>query len=1675
MSLSMASSSSISSSISSSSSESRVPSFPAEREKFDEWKLKIESYLSARNLLSVVLYPCDAVVHKAKLNDDLYKKWLEECEEKCVAADAAKESATTKVEKANVHKDVNVKFQLQYEKSRRAADILLNSFSTKQINLVNNIFPSNAHEIWRVINQSYGAMQNTSTAQSLLKTLIDNKKKTEERISEFISRTDTIIAKLRQHDNNISDKMRVQFIILGLSNDSKYSLATQVLMSMNTNNDLSSEKLEAHLLAEEQRIESANDKKIERALSATTDGETHTLHFHPGRAVMHRGRGRGRGHGRGRGSQRGHMHGHGHGHGRDHGASGITRHNGGRRGQAQNRGEYNNNHNNSHNNSRNNNHNNNINNNNHNTNNNKRTYTREEKMKWLEGVKCRTCGGMGHTQRYCGSKQNGDEANVVDNDEEDNSSNYVERSDELNDEEEGYSTITHTTTASDKSVRWVLDSGATAHHTGNRQLLQNVHKLTTPKTTKTGNGISKYDEVGEVTFKVGNQQMTLTNVIYVPGFSVNLMSVPRLTDNGCTANYSYTSAEVMKGGKILLRASRINHLYIVNNEQVFQAVSNNKETHTHAQSHTTKAVDDTLTSAQVRELQIFHARYGHISYTKLADIIRHECVSGMTHTLANMRHMKTQLILMQQCECVGCVKGKMSRLPMRGVVDHHTHAPLDLWTVDIMGPFRSDSLGGGRYVLVVVDVHTRYIYTKIIKQKSNAPQHIISLITQAQTQKEKKLKRLHSDGAKELMSEELLSYLRSNGTIKSETTAYTPQHNGIVERANRTIMEMVRAMMYHACAYLPFWGEAVHAATHILRRSLARGHPSKSPMELYTGIKPNISNLHVFGCDAYYMVQEERRQGKLDEKARKGIFVGYDDHNSTYYRVYDVDKCIVTTSRDVKFHEETFNEMRVLVTSTENEVTTSAANARVSEDDSLPDAMMMKLIELFPALTNATAIDHEEARTSSSAPTRESVRENARTSSSAASVSERARTSSSAARTSSSANTQESVSVTASREKTAAGVRPSQSTQSRGVEVRSNAGGTGESSKSAMSGTDRVSVSAATSDTDRVSASAAREGMSEESVPQRRSTREKRNRFSLHQDDFAGTTYTTINTPQTTTTTQSTVKRAKIETATEQIPTTYTQAVTSRECKQWKNAIDDEVSAHINNNTWTVVKRRSDMNIVTTKWVFTKKMNESGEVVRYKARWVARGFTQEYGVDYQETFAPVLKAKSFRLIMALSATRNREVRQYDIKTAFLNARVHEDIYVTAPETVKIKHDEVLKLNKALYGLKQASMEWNVEMNDYLVSHGYMRCIKDTCIYIKVSKSNNIIIVGLFVDDILASYNKRDMSEWTVFVRQLTSKYPLTDVGIAKHFLNIRITYDNNNITYIDQQTYTNKVIATHNMNECTTSNLPGDQNIQLNDSKEEADAHEYRAIVGALIYASTWTRPDITHAVNMTSRYMQQPTQTHMRASKKIIRYMRATSEYGIRYNNNNSDSKVTVSAYCDSDWAGDKSDRRSTTGYCVYVNDNLISWNTKKQQTVALSSAEAELMAITEAVKEVIWIREMMTEMKYEIHTPMKIYSDNQSAIHMTHNDVDQERTKHIATRHFFVREKIVSGEMDVEWVQSAKQTADIFTKALSVVPFMAHRVRLVTPVPTATTHNTQQQHTTSTSTSGTMREINI
>jgi Reverse transcriptase (RNA-dependent DNA polymerase) len=469
------------------------------------------------------------------------------------------------------------------------------------------------------------------------------------------------------------------------------------------------------------------------------------------------------------------------------------------------------------------------------------------------------------------------------------------------------------------------------------------------------------------------------------------------------------------------------------------------------------------------------------------------------------------------------------------------------------------------------------------------------------------------------------------------------------------------------------------------------------------------------------------------------------------------------------------------------------------------------------------------------------------------------------------------------------------------------------------------------------------------------------------------------------------------------------------------------------------------------RWVFKVKLNSDGKIERYKARLVAQGFTQKEGIDYHETFAPVVKYKSLRMILVIANMLNYEVKQMDVITAFLNALLDEDVYMRVPEGFKYRSGDVWKLLKSLYGTKQAPHMWNSILNDFIVSMGFTRLASDTCVYVKSTATGNMIVISIFVDDIVSAYASCDEKEWQVIKNLFQSKYKMKDLGDVSWILGMKLTRDRvKGVMSLDQSLYLNNVLARFNMTDCKPVSTPESMDKLTLEQCPTADGEKtsmsdvpYDSLVGSLLYASIGTRPDIAHAVNAISKFIKNPGNAHWQAAKRILRYIKGTVNKGLVFTSSGiSGNKLSVSAFSDSDWAGDVDDRRSTTGFVVRLGDSCVIWNTKKQKTISLSSAEAEYMALSSVTQEVKWVHQFLCElltpcMKMGLQLDMTVYVDNQAAIRISKNDVYHDRTKHIDIRYHFVRQAVKDNLYKIEWVPTADQLADGFTKALAAPTF--------------------------------------
>lgn len=509
-------------------------------------------------------------------------------------------------------------------------------------------------------------------------------------------------------------------------------------------------------------------------------------------------------------------------------------------------------------------------------------------------------------------------------------------------------------------------------------------------------------------------------------------------------------------------------------------------------------------------------------------------------------------------------------------------------------------------------------------------------------------------------------------------------------------------------------------------------------------------------------------------------------------------------------------------------------------------------------------------------------------------------------------------------------------------------------------------------------------------------------------------------------------------------PSSYNEAVTCDESAQWAIAMSEEIESLHKNHTWELVKPPSNQKIVGCKWVFKKKEGILGvEATRFKARLVAKGFTQKEGIDYNEVFSPVVKHSSIRVLLAMVAKSDLELEQLDVKTAFLHGELEETIYMRQPEgfTVPGKEDHVCLFKKSLYGLKQSPRQWYKRFDSFMIQHGYTRCDYDACVYHRKLSDGSHIYLLLYVDDMLIA--SKNMSEINKLKSQLSGEFEMKDLGAAKKILGMDIHRDRKaGKLRVSQKNYIEKVLQRFGMDKAKTVSTPlaphfklsAELSPQSDEEKQQMSHIPYSSAVGSVMYAMVCTRPDISHAVSVVSRYMSCPGKEHWQAVKWILRYLRGSADLCLVYDQ--SDCTSSVTGYVDSDYAGDLDKRRSLTGYVFTYSGGAISWKAVLQSTVALSTTEAEYMALAEAVKEALWMKGLVSSLGLQQDFTV-VFCDSQSAIHLTKNQMFHERTKHIDVRYHFVREHVTQGDIVISKVATEKNPADMLTKVIPAYKF--------------------------------------
>ena len=502
-------------------------------------------------------------------------------------------------------------------------------------------------------------------------------------------------------------------------------------------------------------------------------------------------------------------------------------------------------------------------------------------------------------------------------------------------------------------------------------------------------------------------------------------------------------------------------------------------------------------------------------------------------------------------------------------------------------------------------------------------------------------------------------------------------------------------------------------------------------------------------------------------------------------------------------------------------------------------------------------------------------------------------------------------------------------------------------------------------------------------------------------------------------------------------PVNFQEVQTHADKVSWMKAMQEEMHSLLKNDSYELVELPKGRKALRNKWVFKLKKDSDGKLLKYKARLVVKGFGQKKGIDFDEIFSPVVKMSSIRVVLSLTASLDLELEQLDVKTAFLHGDLNEEIYMSQPEGFEVKGKEhmVCKLKKSLYGLKQAPRQWYKKFDSFMVSHEYKRTDADHCVYFRKFTDGNFIILLLYVDDMLIAGN--DSKLIGKLKERLFKSFDMKDLGPAKQMLGMRITRDRKaKKLWLSQEKYVERVLERFNMKDAKSVSTPLANHFKLSrsfcptttDEKEKMASIPYSSAVGSLMYCMVCTRPDIAHAVSTVSRFLSNPGKEHWEAVKWIFKYLRGTSKLCLSFGG----SKPVLEGFTDADMAGDLDGRKSTSGFLFTFAGGAVSWQSKLQKCVALSTTEAEYIAATEAAKEMLWMKRFVQELGL-MQDEYVVFCDSQSAMDLSKNTSYHSRTKHIDVRYHWLRDVIGKELMKLKKIHTDFNPSDMMTKVVT------------------------------------------
>jgi hypothetical protein len=968
----------------------------------------------------------------------------------------------------------------------------------------------------------------------------------------------------------------------------------------------------------------------------------------------------------------------------------------------------------------------------------------------------------------------------------------------------------------------------------------------------------------------------------------------------------------------------------------------------------------------------------------------HIDVKGLKNTTTGI---PIDSVCIKNCRVCALANIKRQKFPKRSL----TRADDILFRIhiDICGPL---PLGYGqiRYFIPFIDDKSRLTTVEFLKTKDEAVHKFHEFRTAAENFTKRKVAVVRVDNAGELVSGEFEKYCKRHGIAYEKSVPDASQQNGVAERMIQTTERMTRAMLVDAGLPHFFWPLAAQAAVHIKNRvphsSLP---PDTTPFELWFNKKPDLSHLRPFGALVVCRKTNSDDLNKVTERGEDGVFMGY-ARDAKGYLVWFPSAKAIRTRRDIVFHG----------------FPTPKDAPPLSQI--LWDEIPYDLEPRFRDFRDAKVIFSNGDRITDPPGQSSSVRGIGDTGCGQPSM--------------------DPCSVPPKDDHILSGRLP-QGCGAPNVDSPApselpnpavqptiplnNSTPPRRSSRLAKVTANMLLVDHANS----VEGGNMLSALLNSEIDELEVDCEEADLAQLVVA-FVEAEATYVGAALTT----------PIDDPNAKDPRTIQEAESSVYWTHWLAAILEELESLRAKGVYVEVPELPPgRKAVDSKWVLHIKRDRNGCISRFKARLVAKGFTQIPGQDFTYTFAPVARWESIRILLTIAASLDMEIRQVDVKTAFLNGPLDEEIYMRMP---RIVGKGFWKLLKGLYGLKQAGRQWYLELNSKLESIGFKRTESDWSLYVRHSGSSFTMLTTSVDDMLIASTST---AESDLVIKQLGDMFDITDTKEPQFHLGCGLTRNrNNHCIRLDQQSYAESILRDFGFDNSKPVSTPMEPNTRLfpfrsTPSMEEAETIKkfpYTAIVGKLMYLATCTRPDIAYAVRELARFMTNYGPPHIAAAKHLLRYLKGTVTYGISLGNNDR-LYPAFRALTDSDW-GMGDERKSISGYLITLGKSPLSWSSKQQAVIALSSCEAEYLASTHCAREVLWFRNIFAELGFPQVDPTTIFCDNQGTVACTHDPHAHSRMKHISIREHFIRDCVMKRLVNVVYVSNQENTADLFTKPL-------------------------------------------